>query len=143
MDHGKKLSNVDALKHPGEQRLSDPKIVRAVLADMLRVVAEAPQNSVTAIKAATRILTGEDTAYSPAGSWKENDSGAWIRGHMNGVPETGAAKAAVEYALAHLALHSIEATRAVTEGTATVEQAGRRMRGLLENWTRLMLGVLP
>ena len=59
---------------------------------------------------------------------------------MNGVPD-GDAVAAVNYALAHLALHWIEAIRAVNEGVETAEQSAERMGRFLNSWTNLMLGT--
>ena len=144
MDQGKGISsNIYAFKHPALLSLGDRGVVYKVLADMLKHAAEDPLNSVVGVKAGTKILTGKDPAYRALNSWNEDEIGGWIRGHMNGVPAQGGAEAAVEYALAHLVLHFIEATRAVTEGTATPEEAGRRMRSLIENWTNLMVGIPP
>jgi len=140
MDEDRTGSSVDAGRHPGKQSLGDRKVVWKVLADMLKVVAEDPGNSVTAVEVVTRILTGQDPALSPLGSWNQDGIGRWIRGHMNGVPEDGGAESAVEYALGHLVLHNLDAIKAIERG-ANPKEVGLRLRRLVNNWTSLLLGI--
>jgi hypothetical protein len=117
--------------------LGDPKIVRRVLAEMLEAQ---PEYAVGAIAKAAGILTGGNPDYQVMGPWNAEGIGKWIRSHMNGVPD-GDAYAAVQFALAHLVLHQWDLIKAVQEHGLAEQAAGERLRSLMENWTKLMLGI--
>lgn len=127
--------------------LGDPKVVGKVLRDMVEVFMEETgedrAEAVTgAIRTAAEILTGQDDGYAPMGKWNTGDGiGSWIRGHMNKVPAEGGSYAAVEFALAHLVLHFMDAYKGMELGTETAEQAGTRLARMMRNWTTLMLGI--
>jgi hypothetical protein len=125
---------------PAKPCLGDHNVVWGVLVSMIDAVTEDPTTAPAEIEKATTILTGDDPAYAPMGSWNSEGIGNWIRGHMNGVPD-GDAKTAVEFALAHLVLHQFDLARGVAEEAIDPAGAGHRMRTLMGNWTNLMLGV--
>jgi hypothetical protein len=139
---GKDFPSIASLRpeHAGKPYLGDHAVVWKVLADMIEVNDSDPQNTVAAIQKATAILCGKDPSYAPMGPWNGEGIGNWIRGHMNGVPDEGGCEGAVEYALAHLVLHNMDAIRGIGEG-ADPEQVGKRFRQLMVNWTYLMLGI--
>ena len=139
--------------------LGDPTVVYGVLRDLIDVVLEEPEDHAddleetdepydraaaieSAIDDATETLCGQDDDYAPMGKWNTGDGlGNWIRGHMNKVPADGGTDGAVRFALAHLVLHFMDAAKAVELGAETPEASAERLKGIMANWTTLMLGM--
>lgn len=118
-------------------------VVHSILADVVGAALEEPDRLLEAIQQATAALSGEDDGYQPVDDWNREAIGDWIRENMAGVPHEGGARSAVEYAVAHLALHALEAVKAVSEGAIMAQKAGENLSGLLRSWTALMLGISP
>lgn len=137
---------IGSLMAPGKPSLGDKKLVWGLLTGIVHKAWLDPNALAPEVKRVSGILVGDDQEhYATMGSWNGgNDDGgigAWIRGHMKGVPASGGDRLAVEYALSHLALHALDAIKRAQNGDETHEVGAARVRVFVERWTHVMLGI--